>query len=183
MSAELALDACCELEFNSVLDIGSGSGVHSTHFRNLNKYVTSVSLEPPADFVGDYMEMEFGKHDLIWASHVLEHQPNPNLFLKKCFDDCGQWFCVTVPPLKHEIVGGHLTLWNTGLLLYNMVIAGWDCKHARVMTYGYNISVLVEKKKAILPTLRMDSGDIERLSGFFPFPVIQGFDGQTAGTR
>ena len=178
MYPELALDAISGLEFSSVLDIGSGGGSHATHFRDLNKYVTTVSLEPPADFVGDYMLAEFGKHGLVWASHVLEHQLNPNLFLKKCFKECGRYFCVTVPPLKHEIVGGHVSLWNAGLLLYNMVLAGWDCADAKVMTEGYNISVLVEKKKAELPTLRMDSGDIELLAEFFPMDVQQGFDGR-----
>jgi hypothetical protein len=181
MSAELALDAVCDLEFSSVLDIGSGGGQHSAHFRNLSKQVTMVNLEPPADYVGDYLDLKLPQHDLIWASHVLEHQPNPNLFLKKCFRDCGRYFAVTVPPLKREIVGGHLTLWNAGLLVYNMVIAGWDCRHANVMTYGYNISVVVEKKKANLPTLNMDHGDIELLAEFFPFPVQQGFDGNTSG--
>ena len=177
MFSELALDAVKDLEFGSVLDIGSGGGLHSAHFRDLSKQVTTVNLEPPADYVGDYLDIDLPQHDLIWASHVLEHQPNPNLFLKKCFEDCGRYFAVTVPPLKHEIVGGHLTLWNAGLMIYNMVIAGWDCRHANVLTYGYNISVIVEKKKAVLPVLRMDSGDIERLSGFFPFPASQGFNG------
>ena len=163
MWAELALSACNDLEFSSVLDIGSGGGEHSRHFRNLSKKVTTVNLEPPADIVGDYLRLDLPRHDLVWASHVLEHQPNPNLFLKKCFKDTKRYFCVTVPPAKHDIVGGHLTLWNAGLLVYNMIIAGWDCRHAKVMTYGYNISVLVEKKKAELPTLYMDNGDIELL--------------------
>ena len=177
MFADQALEAVLLWEFDSVLDIGSGSGDHSRRFRNLNKSVTSISLEPPADINGDYLDVDVTQHDLIWASHVLEHQPNPNLFLKKCFDDCGRYFCVTVPPLKHEIVGGHLTLWNAGLLLYNMIIAGWDCSSAQVMQYGYNISVLVEKKRAILPELKMDYGDIETLSRFFPFSAKHGFDG------
>ena len=177
MSAELALDAVSGLEFSSVLDIGSGGGSHATHFRNLNKYVTTINLEPPADIVGDYLETNVGKHGLVWASHILEHQPNPNLFLKKCFADCGRYFAVTVPPLKHEIVGGHVSLWNAGLLLYNMILAGWDCHDAKVMTYGYNISVVVEKKKASLPELSMDHGDIELLAEFFPFDAKQGFNG------
>jgi hypothetical protein len=181
MTAELALDAVKGLGFYSVLDIGSGGGAHASYFRDLSKKVTTISLEPPADHVGDYLDVFVPPHDLVWASHVLEHQPNPNLFLKKCFQDCGTWFCVTVPPAKHDIVGGHLTLWNAGLLIYNMVIAGWDCSHAKVWTYGYNISVLVKKKQAVLPKLRMDYGDIEALSGFFPEPVSQGFNGRTLG--
>jgi hypothetical protein len=100
------------------------------------------------------------------------------MFLKKCFDDTEKFFCVTVPPAKHNIVGGHVTLWNAGLLLYNMVLAGWDCSEALVMVYGYNISVLVEKKQAILPKLRMDSGDIDTLSKFFPIQVEEGFHGE-----
>jgi hypothetical protein len=179
MFSELALRAVCDIwEFSSVLDIGSGGGEHSRHFRNLSKKVTTISLEPPADIVGDYLAVGLLQHDLVWASHVLEHQPNVNLFLKKCFADCGRYFCVTVPPLKHEIVGGHVSLWNGGLLLYNMILAGWDCSNARVMSYDYNISVLVEKKQAVLPQLRMDSGDIDRLSRFFPIPVGEAFDGK-----
>ena len=179
MFSELALKAVNYLwEFNSVLDIGSGNGVHATHFRDLNKHVTTVSLEPPADYVGDYLGLEFGQHDLVWASHVLEHQPNVNLFLKKCFTDCGRYFCVTVPPLKHQIVGGHVSLWNGGLLLYNLVLAGWDCSKAKVISDGYNLSVLVEKRQAALPQLSMDHGDIGRLAKFFPVPVDEGFDGR-----
>ena len=178
MSSELALDAICGLEFSSVLDIGSGGGQHTAHFRNLGKSVTAIDIAEPADMVGDYMEIDVEQHDVVWASHVLEHQRNVNLFLKKCFTDCGRYFAVTVPPLKHEIVGGHVTLWNAGLLLYNMILAGWDCSEAQVMTYGYNISVVVEKKKAELPELRMDHGDIELLARFFPCDAKQGFNGE-----
>ena len=100
--------------------------------------------------------------------------------MKKCFDDIdeGGIFAVTVPPLKHEIVGGHVTLWNAGLLLYQLILAGFDCSSASVKTYGYNISVIVRKKAATLPRLRMDFGDIEALSHYFPFPVANGFDGR-----
>jgi hypothetical protein len=106
--------------------------------------------------------------------------PNPGEFLTKCFDDLRDdgVLAVTVPPAKHEIVGGHLTLWNEGLLIYNLILAGFDCSEARVGVYGYNLSVIVRKRKTDAPRLSMDHGDIERLARYFPLPVAQGFDGR-----
>lgn len=172
----------------NVLDIGSGDGSHARYMRDHGKNVIAVSLEPPADWVGDYLTGEcLKKFDAIWACHVLEHQPNPGLFLKKCFSDLkdGGVLAITVPPAKHNIVGGHVTLWNAGLLLYNMILAGFDCREARVSRNypaveggtPYNISVIVKKREAVLPTLRMDTGDIEALAKFFPFPAEHGFNG------
>jgi SAM-dependent methyltransferase len=174
-----------------VLDIGSGAGDQAAILRTAGREVTTVSMMPPADFVGDYIALELpGAFDAIWASHVLEHQPNPGLFLRRCFDDLriGGVLAVTVPPPKHEIVGGHLSLWNAGLLLYHLVVAGFDCRNARVSgCYAngpayvpYNLSVIVRKVPAALPPLACDAGDIERLAEFFPLPVRQGFDGRLA---
>ena len=73
--------------------------------------------------------------------------------------------------------GGHLSLWNAGLLLYNLILAGFDCRSAAVKTYDYNVSVIVRKKAAPLPELTYDFGDIEKLSQFFPFEAKHGFDG------
>ena len=101
----------------------------SLFFLSQGKKVTTLDLLHDADVSGDFLSCDVTGFDLVWCSHVLEHQPNPNLFLKKCFDilnDDG-WLCVTVPPRKDEIVGGHLTLWNAGLLLYNLIMAGFDC--------------------------------------------------------
>ena len=110
----------------------------------------------------------------------MEHQLNVNHFLKKifsCLKDDGI-LAITVPPLKEEIVGGHVSLWNAGLLLYNLILAGFNCKDASVKSYGYNISVIVKKKKAKLPNLKFDNGDIRDLAEFFPFNATEGFDGQ-----
>jgi SAM-dependent methyltransferase len=177
--ADLALDACLRLGARKAIDIGSGDGLHAARLRSAGVEVVTVSLREPADVIADYLDTNIGPVDLVWASHVLEHQPNPNLFLKKCFADLrdGGWLCVTVPPLKHEIVGGHVSLWNAGLLLYHLILAGFDCRDAMVKCYGYNISALVQKIPARLPALAMDFGDIEALSEFFPFPVANGFRG------
>lgn len=179
MNSSQALDVALTLGASTVLDIGSGSGEHADCFRANGHKVITVDLGN-ADVCGDFNYITLPKVDLVWCSHVLEHQLNPNDFLVKCFElinDDG-WFCVTVPPLKHEIVGGHVNLYNAGLLLYQMIVAGFDCSQAMVKSYGYNISVIVQKKAANLPSLKMDFGDIETLSPFFPMPVINGFNGQ-----
>lgn len=186
-------------DVNTVLDIGSGAGDHARLMRASGKTVTTISLEPPADIVGDFMTATVGtKFDAIWASHVLEHQPNVNGFLRRCFDLLREdgILAVTVPPHKANVVGGHLTTWNSGILLYNLVVAGFDCREARVSgnyssgldTNGakyqpYNISVIVRKRPAMLPTLRFDSGDVARLAEFFPCPVSDGFDGRLPPIR
>lgn len=179
--AGIAFDRCLELpDVATILDIGSGDGEHARAFRAAGKKVTTISLRQPADLIGDYMEMtELDQFDLIWASHVLEHQRNPGVFLEKCRRHLkpGGWLAVTVPPLKHEIVGGHVGLYNAGILLYHLILAGFDCSKAAVRTYGYNISVIVRNVPATLPMLSHDCGDIERLAHLFPLPVKQGFDG------
>lgn len=175
-----ALEKLLTYKFNTVIDIGSGPGEHARILRENNKSVTTISLIPPADIVGDFMHTDLKPVDCIWASHVLEHQRNVGLFLERCFFLLKEdgILAVTVPPAKHNIVGGHLTIWNAGLLLYNLILAGFDCKHASVKSYGYNISVIVRKKPCNPKGLIMDFGDIEALSEYFPFPVKNDFDGQ-----
>lgn len=179
MKAQEALFRLLTMPFRTVLDIGAGPP-HADILREQGKSVTTINLHD-ADVVGDYMAIhDLGRFDCVWASHVLEHQPNPNLFLRKCLSelDEGGILAVTVPPLKHEIVGGHLTLWNAGLLLYHIIVAGCDCADAAVKTYGYNVSVIVNKATIDVPELNMDKGDVERLAPFFPFHVKHGFDGR-----
>ena len=90
---------------------------------------------------------------------------------------------ITVPPLKHQIVGGHVSLWNVGLLLYRLILVGLDCSAARYGTYGYNIGVVLNKKSITLPQLKYDNGDIETLRDYFPVSVNQGFNGQLPNNK
>jgi SAM-dependent methyltransferase len=169
-------------DFHSVLDIGCGTGEHAAYFLAHGKKVTAIDLGGSPYFaerdpriqavVGDFNSMCFQEEfDCVWASHVLEHQPDVHQFLVKVHLTLreGGVLGVTVPPYKDEIVGGHLSLWNGGLLLYHLVIAGFDCRDARLLKYGYNISVIVRKRTIQLPRdLAYDAGDIRKLRPYLP---------------
>lgn len=161
-----------------ILDIGGGGGQHSLFFSDLgfdvtyNDFKRSENLTDDIRCItGNFNDLFFPvKFDIVWASHVLEHQPNVNEFLRKVkfvTEDDGL-IAITVPPAKGQIVSGHFSIWNSGLLLYNLVMAGLDCRNASVLQYGYNISVIVRKKEIELPDLNYDYGDLTRLKEFFP---------------
>lgn len=166
----------------NLLDIGPGQGVHSEFFSRAGFSVDSVGLSSRSsyepDVIGEYETWETPwNYHFIWASHVLEHSRNSGAFLDKCWRDLSPQgtLAVTVPPPKINLVGGHVSLWTPGQLLYHLVLAGFNCRQAKMKCYGYNISVIVRKAGARLkhPTLIADAGDIETLATFFPFPVWQ----------
>jgi SAM-dependent methyltransferase len=141
-------------DFQTVLDIGSGMQHASRVFRDNGKDVTTVDSDPNVvllpDYHQDYANIHFDKKfDLIWCCHVLEHVLSYYSFLCKMRADLKDngLLCITVPPLGHKVVEGHVNLWNAGMLLYNLVLAGFDCRDAVVKTYDYNISVIVRKRK------------------------------------
>jgi CMP-2-keto-3-deoxyoctulosonic acid synthetase len=127
-------------------------------------------------YVGDFNTFKFEeKYDLVWCSHILEHQLNPNLFLRKIRDTVreGGIVALIVPPRKPIITDGHVSLWNAGLVLYHLVLAGFDCsEHLWITQYDYNIGVVFRSKHipdSIWPKdLCMDTGDLKKLSRFFP---------------
>jgi SAM-dependent methyltransferase len=179
-----------EYPFDTVLDIGCGAGQHSDAFLQRGKKVTAVDYGKSIYFernksritvrIGDFNTMTFDQQfDCVWASHVLEHQLNVGLFLRKVFAVTreGGVVCITVPPYQPEILGGHVTLWNAGILLYNLVLAGFDCSGASVLRYGFNISVIVQKRTAVLPELAFDNGDVDRVAAFLPAGFHEGSSG------
>ena len=173
MFADQALQRLLKEEFETVLDIGCGKNKPATSvFEKHGKNVMAIDfVNAPGVVKADYNTYKFNhQFDCVWASHVLEHQHNVQFFLQKIYNDCkeGGWVAITVPPRKDEIVGGHVTLWNPGLMIYNLVLAGFDCSDCKIKTYGYNCSVIVKKKTANLPTLIYDNGEIQLLKPFFP---------------
>lgn len=170
-----------DYEFDSVLDVGCGRGTHTGILREHGKQVTATDYRAQFDGVveGLYHDLEFEPHDITWAAHVLEHQLNVHDFLTKLRRDTrvGGWTVVTVPPAKGSIVGGHVTVWNAGLLLYNLVLAGFDCSGASIKKYGYNITVIAQAQQFDLPRLNYDNGDINTLKPWLPEFCSEGFNG------
>jgi SAM-dependent methyltransferase len=157
---------------SNVLDIGAGSEeVHAKIMRDEGLIVDTCDFHDAATYRGDFNQLKFDRqYDGVWASHCLEHQLNVNAFLKKIQQVTTEngVVCITVPPLKHLIVGGHVSLWNAGLLVYNLVLAGFDCKDIKIKSYGYNISAIVRKKTFQMPELTYDSADLMILKEYFP---------------
>jgi SAM-dependent methyltransferase len=186
-----------QLPFATVLDVGCGMGSAANYFANLGKTVTAIGLElesygirlDPETLSANgvhFIETSFEafqtaeRFDLIWMSHVLEHTQNVGSFLSKArglLSDRG-WLCVLVPPHKPQIVGGHVSIgWNLGLLMYNLLLSGYDIRTGHFITHGYNVAAFVKKSDRSLPPLRMDIGDLEATLDLWPMPVSQGFDG------
>ena len=169
-----------------VLDVGSGQKEkHAELIRQAGHTVETVDFYDNNTYTGDYNSLEIKKvYDGIWCAHCLEHQLNVQSFLKKIKSNLkeGGWLAITVPPLKHQIVSGHLSLWNAGLLLYNLIIAGFNCEDAKVKTYDYNISIVVKNKSFELPQLNYNHGDLITLYDYFPKQLERNkegfFDGQ-----
>ena len=180
-------------DFLTVADIGSGEGAHAKILEQHGKEVTTVDMGKSKYFqksdsssahsiIGNFMEIDTSKQfDCVWASHILEHQPNVQIFIKKLCD----WvrpngiLAITVPPLKYQVVGGHLSLWTPGHLLYNLVLSGLNCRYAHVMFYHYNITAILRKEVIELPDLSFDYGDVELLREWLPSGFYEGIDGHS----
>ncbi len=169
-------------KFNTVLDIGSGEGVHANYLRLAGKKVDTVDFgnsiysentNDEITFIGDFLKIDFNKkYQCIFCSHVLEHSLNVNIFLKKCNDlllENGK-LLITVPPVRTRLVGGHVNQFTKASLILHLILAGFDCTDIRYTEYGYNQTFILEKKYIDINKLKiiMDSDDLLTLKNYFP---------------
>jgi len=178
MTGQKALQRIVDLAPAKVLDVGSGDGEHARAMRDAGLDVTTLDHHRDADIQAEWPVTLDRMYDAVWCAHTLEHSPNPGAFIQAMIAACkpSGWLAITVPPMKPNLAGGHMTLWTPGLLVYHMVMAGIDCRDAMVSTYQYNISVIVRNVKRPDLPLQHDRGDLEQLSEFFPWPVEQGME-------
>jgi SAM-dependent methyltransferase len=177
--------------FKTVLDIGCGVGdfFHYLKQRNLDVSGYGIDMVDPKDVLSinnfTYHKLDFNRYipdrqfDLVFSSHTVEHNANTELFLRKmmsCVKE-GGIFCLIWPPPKPEIVGGHVHMFNMGLMLYNLVRIGVNCRNIEMLQSGYNLAILGYYKPFALPELTHNRFEIQLLEDFFPFPATQGFNG------
>jgi SAM-dependent methyltransferase len=160
---------------SKIIDIGSGPNeIHANYFRNIGHTVDVCDFHKSAKYQGNFNDIKIlEKYDAVWSSHCLEHQLNVNVYLKNIHNVLKEegWLCITVPPLKHSIVGGHVSLWNAGLILFNLVAAGFNCRNAKIKTYRYNISVIVKKQSIDpLPSIK-EIQILNNIREYFPLDI------------
>jgi SAM-dependent methyltransferase len=191
-------------EFESVLDIGSHEQRVTRLFRHLGKKVSTIEIAHghEADYNDDYLNIDFQeKFGAVWCSAVLEHQRNIGQFLDKIFDDLqdGGVLALTNPfDMSTDLTFGHCGCLSPLVLLYHLVLAGFDCSKASLRCYNYSIGIIVKKKYNGIPrrmsfamepntpdkqeivnldgkqiTVRdiMANQTYDRMAEFFPFPV------------
>jgi 2-polyprenyl-3-methyl-5-hydroxy-6-metoxy-1,4-benzoquinol methylase len=178
-----ALDHALKLAPKSVLDVGSGGGFHARAFAEAGSEVLCVDYGTSVyarhgqrdgltvvnvDFNAFHSEKKF---DLIWASHILEHQRNVGVFLEKLIDCCSEdgTIAITVPDPHRKLAGGHVTLWTPGLLAYNVALCGVDISDARFIRGTHEFSIFFKRRKVPLPDdLTYDYGDLDKLAKYLP---------------
>jgi len=181
------------LKFKTVLDVGAGKCLQADYFKKKEKTVYTCDLDDingahcdinnSYDYLGNFLDIDFNnkKFDFVFASHILEHQRNVGCFIDKLVSVTNEDFflCIIVPIRKPFVTGGHLTLWNPGLLLYNLVASGIDCQECYLEQSDYDIFLIVKLKKINLDNIPLtyDRGDVNLLSKYFPFKLEEPFNG------
>ena len=174
-----------EHKFKTVLDVGAGeNSLFDKIMAERGIEVDTADFLPSATHSGDYADLKIDKkYDAIICYNCAEHQLNLNNFLLKLHENLKEdgILALSAPVWKDDIVDGHIAAFpNIGILLYNLVMARWDCSNVKASTFRDGSmrldqhAIIVKCSKLIdLPEdLTSDEGDLKKLKHFFPDPVI-----------
>jgi hypothetical protein len=169
--------------FSDVLDLGSGVGHLWSHLEG--KRVVAVDLTPPEQVLlrpwVQYVQADLMGWTTAWrpqamiCSHVVEHMQDTRAFLLKMFSflDEGRPWCLMWPPPQPGIRSEHVHHFPMGLMLYNLVSAGIDCRSVRMVRKNYTLGIIGLKKQAHPPA----NNDLEIVGSMFPFQAKHNFPG------
>ena len=178
------LNLCINL--NSSL-VGSQQGIftgkihkHYNNNKEVFKFVQNSNLKVYSDLPSFQLSDETlacfnNEVDLAVLSQV-HRQRNVGDYLDSAFNALrvGGELVVVCPFYSNCIGSGNTNnLWNAGALLYNLILAGFDCKNAKVSTFTNEIQVYLVKSSRVVPR----SVSISSLNDFFPIEVYQHFNG------
>lgn len=175
-------------KFSSILDIGAGGGGASRFLAMKGKKVTAIGMN--FNWYGDLAKRDYPNIEVmddvavcemkiiedesieaIWCAHTLEHVRNVGKALDEMFRVLkpeGLLF-LSVPPFSHDVVGGHISVgWNIGILMYNLIISGFDVKSGEFIKHKSNIAAFVRKKESLPFKVRLDTTDMETLKEHYP---------------
>lgn len=171
-----------DYRFETVLDVGSGTGEHARFLRLFDKKVSTCNLFPPADWVGDFLKARIkGAFDVVWCSHMLEHQRNPGLVLDKIYSLLNPSGILVLCLPQHpatRLVPGHLSTWSLSLACQHLVQAGFDCRNISAFS-SYELSLIVRKPKEKLPRAETEPS-FEYVKKYLPSPLEIGGEGEVA---
>ena len=190
---ERIVEELIKLDFKTVLDVGCGAGDFFSSLDRRGRSVDGVGVDMLPEGLLEYSSFDYVKSnfldfdratefDLVYSAHTIEHVQDTGIFLAKFFSYCkkGGHYCIIWPPPKKNIVGGHLHVFNVGLMLYNIVRMGIDCKSAKIYQSGYNLCIIGPYELFSLPDLTYNKHELSALADFFPFPVKHNFNGDAA---
>ena len=151
-------------KFKTSLDIGCGDGVHSDIMKHAGLKVTGVDkYSDKADFNMDFMsytkarQMDF---DVVFCSHVIEHQRNVGDFLDRIYDVLSDDGVLIISAPNHpaeNLVEGHINSFIFPLFLQQLIHAGFDCKKGKYLSSIEN-SFIVSKAKDFELDERQENG-------------------------
>jgi hypothetical protein len=89
----------------------------------------------------------------VVAIDLLQRQADPQAFLRLLRSQLaeGGVLALSVPAMRYPLVGGDLSIWSAGLVLYHLVLAGFDCRNVKLLPQDERIFVLLTSK-IIAPT-------------------------------
>ena len=137
--------------YNKALDIGSGKGIHSEILKESGLEVYKLDMySNDAEYKVDFIKHNFKeKFDVIFCSHVIEHQRNVGIFLDKIYDIMSENGVLIISAPKHHaerLIEGHLNCFLTTYFIQHLIHAGFDVKTGKYLS-SFENSAIVSKAR------------------------------------
>ena len=144
---------------NTQLDNTSEKIEYNVNFLSkLVNYFKTIDIKNFSEEINQLIKFD-RKFDVVFCSHVIEHQRNVGLFLDKIFDilsDDGV-LIISAPKEDHNLIEGHLNSFIFPLFLQQMIHAGFDCKDGKFLSTIEN-SFIVSKADNFDMSERLENG-------------------------